>query len=345
MSWGTGVKQLRRLWQRITSDTSDDPLPMAIVGIAVAGSLAALVLGWLLGAWDFLINILASVALLGPGLIATNVLARNWRTRRRNEEILNRVEGPLSAAISVLEGSMNRLQRALPEPIRTDLERPTPIEVEEQLRERISTLTGRVRVLHAVCESMWTIDEITPMYPFALRRPQVKEILRILDELSGTVRTDLVAARLQEIHDLITVIQERDSSLYNLVRVLRCLIDALGFLAQEVPAGTSPRWTDVEALQRDAQERLWSADHGPHPAWAIKLHGTVFADGREHPRVTQPADVPKEGGALVLGPDLSTAAMTVLRRHGIVPDPNGWVAFHDRPEIRVELLDFLERHG
>lgn len=252
------MQQLRHFWHYITSDTSEDPLPMEVVAVAATGSLAALVLGWLLGAGDFLVNILASIALLGPGLIATNVLARNWRRRRRNEEILNRVEGPLFAIMSVVEGSLNRFQQALPEPERIESKRPTPGEVDASVRSRIDAVIGRSRTLCDMCESMLPDPGLTPMYPYALRRPQVKEILRILEELSGTIRTDLVAARLREIHDVITDIQERDNGLHNHIRFLRDLIDALRFLAQEVPVGRSSRRTNITALHREAQERLWN---------------------------------------------------------------------------------------
>lgn len=41
----------------------------------------ATVAGVLVAAGDFALNVLASLALLGPGLLITNVLARNWRFR------------------------------------------------------------------------------------------------------------------------------------------------------------------------------------------------------------------------------------------------------------------------
>lgn len=83
-------------WKRLFSERRDDPLPMEAIAGALALSAACLLGGSLLAGEDFWINVLASLALLGPGLVVTNVLARNWRTKRRTTALLERVSEPIA---------------------------------------------------------------------------------------------------------------------------------------------------------------------------------------------------------------------------------------------------------
>lgn len=59
-----------------------DVLPRWWVLVAVLGSGGALIIGAVWAGKDFWVNILASLALLGPGLVLTNVFASQWRARR-----------------------------------------------------------------------------------------------------------------------------------------------------------------------------------------------------------------------------------------------------------------------
>src|SRR3982750_3072056 len=88
------LARLRDRVHRTFKERSDDPLPLEWVGIASVASVGAFVWGWILGDWNFLQNILASIVVLGPGLLATNVLARNWRHKtdaKKKEEALVRL--------------------------------------------------------------------------------------------------------------------------------------------------------------------------------------------------------------------------------------------------------------
>jgi hypothetical protein len=74
-------------WRQLFGERPDDPLPMEAIAVAVAGSVAAMAIalaidGATFRGYDFLVNVLASLALLGPGLIVTNVVVRNWRHKR-----------------------------------------------------------------------------------------------------------------------------------------------------------------------------------------------------------------------------------------------------------------------
>lgn len=81
------------------------------VGCSVGGSLAA--------GKDFWVNVLASLALLGPGLLITNVLARNWRTKRETQWIIDQAKGPIAklcCSLSLpIERALNQLAEILPE--------------------------------------------------------------------------------------------------------------------------------------------------------------------------------------------------------------------------------------
>jgi hypothetical protein len=70
---------------------------MEWIAISLAISVGAIVWGALLSGKDFLLNLLASLALLGPGLVITNVVARNWRSNRIVRELAAKVEYPVSA--------------------------------------------------------------------------------------------------------------------------------------------------------------------------------------------------------------------------------------------------------
>lgn len=71
-----------RIHQRIEGGLKErpgDPLPLTWVMVAMMISGLAMAVGALRGVDDFLMNVTANLALLGPGLFITNVLARNWR--------------------------------------------------------------------------------------------------------------------------------------------------------------------------------------------------------------------------------------------------------------------------
>ncbi len=87
--WATGA---RALWLRAFRERPDDPLPMEAVAIAIVTSIGAIIAALTIDGrdfrgYDFVINLLASISLLGPGLLITNVLARNWRHKRHTEEM------------------------------------------------------------------------------------------------------------------------------------------------------------------------------------------------------------------------------------------------------------------
>ena len=59
-----------------------DPIPGWLIWPAVTLSLLALAYGVKANWADFLLNVAASVALLGPGLFITDRVIRNWRHRK-----------------------------------------------------------------------------------------------------------------------------------------------------------------------------------------------------------------------------------------------------------------------
>jgi hypothetical protein len=84
---------------------------MEAVALAVLVSVGAITVALLIdGAdfrgYDFTVNVLASLALLGPGLIITNVLARNWRRRRRYLGWSKSTNDPVERACRSLEADL-----------------------------------------------------------------------------------------------------------------------------------------------------------------------------------------------------------------------------------------------
>ena len=113
---------MRRLWRgptlairirRLFQEHPDDPLPREWIAVALLASIGAGVLGGIKGGWSFWENVLASVVLLGPGLLLTNVVATRWRTRRRAVEIqpiLNSLGRSLTPFLAGLSAVMRAAQ-------------------------------------------------------------------------------------------------------------------------------------------------------------------------------------------------------------------------------------------
>lgn len=64
-----------------------DAIPAAFVWTSIPLSVAASVTGIRIAPDDFLVNILASVAILGPGLFVANIAARSWRHLKNRNDI------------------------------------------------------------------------------------------------------------------------------------------------------------------------------------------------------------------------------------------------------------------
>jgi hypothetical protein len=69
------------------SEHDADPLPMEWVFSGVAISVLAIVAGIALERDELVLNVLVNLVLLGPGLVLTNIAARDWRLRRLGTRI------------------------------------------------------------------------------------------------------------------------------------------------------------------------------------------------------------------------------------------------------------------
>jgi hypothetical protein len=119
---------------RVTGGHPSDPLPSGLLLVTLIGSVAAIGLGaWMdrvnLGL-GFLLNILANLALLGPGLWATNRIVRNARLRPHRADA--------EAAVESLRALLRRLLRdcaALQPPVDELMRQEPGCTVVAQLRE------------------------------------------------------------------------------------------------------------------------------------------------------------------------------------------------------------------
>jgi hypothetical protein len=118
---------------------------MELVYGSIVLSICALIVGLLLGPRDLTNNILANLVLLGPGLIITNIIVRNWRLRRRSQEL-----HPLLAAVynnlMVVARDCYRLMEVLDIPVLDDPPSSQPGDLSE-LKAFLSSLSERVRSL------------------------------------------------------------------------------------------------------------------------------------------------------------------------------------------------------
>jgi hypothetical protein len=92
--------QARRLWQRVFTERPEDPLPLEWIGAALVLSIVAIVWGWQLGGSAFAQNVFAALALLGPGLLLTNVVAVRLQDRRRAADRASRVVATVGTLVS-----------------------------------------------------------------------------------------------------------------------------------------------------------------------------------------------------------------------------------------------------
>src|SRR5947209_8619583 len=77
------------------TEKPDDPLPREWIASASVLSLAVGAFGSVRWGESFWENVAAGVVLLGPGLIATNLVASGWRRRRHERQI-----APMVAAVT-----------------------------------------------------------------------------------------------------------------------------------------------------------------------------------------------------------------------------------------------------
>ncbi len=83
---------------RFLSERAGDALPRELVALALLVSGLSAWLAWYIDGADFRgydasVNVLASLIVLGPGLLVTNIFfVRNWRLRRDDEELVRAVD-------------------------------------------------------------------------------------------------------------------------------------------------------------------------------------------------------------------------------------------------------------
>jgi hypothetical protein len=88
------------VWRRVFAERPEDPLPLEWIAAAVVLSIVALVWGWWLGGSAFFQNELAALALLGPGLFLTNVVAVRLQIRRCSADRARRVAATIPTLVS-----------------------------------------------------------------------------------------------------------------------------------------------------------------------------------------------------------------------------------------------------
>lgn len=97
-------------------EREDEPFPRewTVLLLPVAGGAAYW--GWRLGRWGFIGNLLASVVLIGPGLLFTYIIAARWRSRRLSLNVAPKLSAVCEAVMPVVTGLID-VAPTLPQPI------------------------------------------------------------------------------------------------------------------------------------------------------------------------------------------------------------------------------------
>jgi hypothetical protein len=182
-----------------------DPLAMEWIAAAAVASVVAAASGTLIAGKDFLINILASVTLLGPGLFFTNVIARNWRVARAKSQLLYDVSPPvfdlvfsvdhylIDPMIELLEGASGRNVIKVPWP-----------QDQLSLPERLETITNNLTLItdeaHAYAttshESHYAVSPLqTAVHDF------MRRIIPPIALLESRIRIPISVLALKELQD------------------------------------------------------------------------------------------------------------------------------------------------
>lgn len=98
--WSAVPDQAKRFWRRVFREQPEDALPREWIALALVLSLGAFVWGLLLDSSALLQSELATLALLGPGLLLTNVIAVQLRNRRRSAQRESRIAATVASLIS-----------------------------------------------------------------------------------------------------------------------------------------------------------------------------------------------------------------------------------------------------
>lgn len=98
--WSAVPDQAKRLWQQVFKEQPEDALPREWIAGALVLSIGALALGLWLDSSALLQSELATLALLGPGLLLTNVVAVQLKNRRRSAQRKSRIAATVTSLIS-----------------------------------------------------------------------------------------------------------------------------------------------------------------------------------------------------------------------------------------------------
>lgn len=98
--WSAVPDQTKRFWRRVFKEQPEDALPREWIALALGLSIGAFVWGLLLNSSALLQSELATLALLGPGLLLTNVIAVQLRNRRRSAQRESRIAATVASLIS-----------------------------------------------------------------------------------------------------------------------------------------------------------------------------------------------------------------------------------------------------
>ncbi len=156
------LRYLVAKWNWAVDERPNEVLPRELIGLALIATGVSAVAGWYLDehrfrGYDITINVLASLVVLGPGLVITNVIARNWQEHRKEEHLLNRLRVPVIELIAYLT-------RGMPEAIQ-ELSKWAPTLTARWDGEDIDDVLGSLHGLQEVLQAMDAVLVYAPDDP------------------------------------------------------------------------------------------------------------------------------------------------------------------------------------
>ncbi len=189
-------------WRRLFREHPREPLPReALVGAVVLSTVTA-VGGTIWAGKEFWVNVLASLVLLGPGLVITNYVAINWRDRRDKAVVTSQLAGPSQAIDLVIRQIYVDAMIGLFKQVYPDAEPPASVQPAWATPAKaMSELIQQLATVRAAFDSV-SISDMGTLTNTAITT-SVRDVIRILQqqlvEMEPFMNTAPATLRMQDL--------------------------------------------------------------------------------------------------------------------------------------------------
>jgi hypothetical protein len=177
-----------------------------IVG-AIACSVVAAIAGCWIWGGDFVANVVASLVLIGPGLLLTNVVAGNWRNQRLASHTIGQIRGPLMLFLMAIgmgiTSHYERLHELLPEdtPPWQDSEPKDLWPTRESVADCYTWMKTGLNGLHKATHDDAIAIEMYRQQWTPVSYPDATSMSGLLDEMSEHINVGALRVRVKDLEE------------------------------------------------------------------------------------------------------------------------------------------------